>query len=791
MTPDGADDYDTQIEIESERKPMKRARAVDEDLLLKVLREEEDDSTSYYTSELARAQSDAMDRYHAKPYGEEVPNRSAVVTHDIEDTINWVMPHLLRVFTSADDLISCDDDGLEDDDPALDTAAKYLRHVFFKDNPGETNLHDFIFDGLLQKIGCARVYWEDPEPCPPQELEGVSLDVVAKYVQDPNYEILEAEIEGDISQLALEGSQSVASPMQGAGLMGGMPTPLMPQADPYENMRVSIKVQKKNRVGRGKVAIIPPEELRISRRAKCLDTADYHAWKYEEWLANLVGDHPDKAFELDPNYDPGTVYNDDTDAISDERIQARFPDEPFAGERGHRKDAERRKVWVNIEYIRGDFDGDNVVELRRIKRFGNTILENDVVDCTEFVAWSPIRVSHRLIGRSLADTLMDIQKIRTVLTRKAMDSLTQSLAPRTYINTQAAGDDPSVLDRILDHEVGDVIPIAGNPRDALYTEVTPDVSASAFQAIEYWDRRSEEASGVNRHAMGIQPQAITQTKGGIEMLQAAANSRVEQVARWAALGFEQILTKLLHLIVTHQDQPRIIKVAGKRLEVDPRRWSDEMTVSVHVGMAAESREKKLAYLNVIASKQEAIMQQAGLDNPLTSPKEYRNTLAQMVSTMGYKQPSAFFKEIDPNWQPPPQGEDPKTAEIKQKGELAQAELQGKQQLAQAEQQTKMQAQAAEIAGKQQIAEVEMQFRQRMAEMELQVKEREAERQAELQRAIAEMKANLERETAQARLSQERELALLNIAMQRELAEKRIAAGDTAGKNFREGGRLDA
>lgn len=778
---------------------------IDTDLLLRVLREEEDDSTTYYSSELAGKQAEAMDRYHAKPYGDgsEVPNRSQVVTHDIEDTINWVMPHLIRVLSTGEDLISCEDDGLDDQDDTLDTAAKYLSHVFFKDNPGETILHDFVFDGLLQKLGVVRTYWEDPKPSPPKILQGIPLDLVAKYVNDPRYEILEAEIDGDTG----EGQLAIAPPQQpqmmpgmpggqgmpgGAGLMSGMQPPqMMPQ--PAETFQTAtIKIQKTNTVGRGRVKGVPPEEFRVSRRARSLEEADYHAWKHEVYLADMVADHPDSAYELDP--DLTTSAEDEMDSESDERVVARFPDEPSTTARNHRKDHQRRKVWLNIEYIRGDFDEDGTIELRRVKRVGDVILENDIVEESEFVAWSPIRVSHRLIGRSIADTLMDIQKIRTVLTRKAMDSLTQSLAPRTFFNINAAQSDPTILDRILDHEVGDVITVDGNPNEVMRTEVTPDVSASAFQAIEYWDRRSEEASGVNRHAMGIQPQAITSTKGGIDMLQAAANSRVEQVARWAASGFEQILAKLLRLIIENQDQPRIIKVAGKPLRADPRHWSDDMTVSVHVGMAAESREKKLGYLGAIAGKQEAIMTTGGLNNPIVTPKHYRATLAQMVSVMGYKNPSQFFAEVDDNWQPPEPGEDPKTAEVKQKGQLAAAELQGKQQLAQAELQTKQQAQAADIAGKQEIAKMEMQFKQQMTAVETQAKAQEAERQALIQREIATMKMDMEREIAQQRLAQERELALMRMEQEREMAALRISMGATQQQDtdsFREGGRLDA
>ncbi len=779
---------------------------LDTDLLLRVLHEEEEDATTYYTSEIAKAQAEAMDRYHAKPYGDgsEVVNRSQVVTHDIEDTINWLMPHLIRVLTAGEDLITVEDDGMDDNDETLDTAAKYLAHVMFKDNPGETIIHDFVFDGLLQKLGVVRTFWEDPKPNAPKVLQGLPLDLVAKYINDPKYEILEAEIDGDTGEApaqlpppqsmqvmpGLPGGQVVPG---GPGLMGGMgqPTPLMPQ--PVEDFRTAtIKVRKVNAVGRGRVKGVPPEEFRISRRARSLEESDYHGWKHEVFLADLVADHPDSAYELDP--DQTSSAEDEMDAETDERVVARYPDEPSTTSRDRRNDRHSRKVWLNIEYVRGDFDQDGTIELRRVKRVGDVILENDIVEESEFTGWTPIRVSHRFIGRSIADPLMDIQKIRTVLTRRAMDSLTQALAPRTFFNTSATQTDPTVLDRILDHEVGDVIPVDGNPRDVLYTEVTPDVSGAAFQAIEYWDRRSEEASGVNRHAMGIQPQAITSTKGGIDMLQAAANSRVEQVARWAAAAVEEILGKLLRLIVENQDQPRVIRVAGKPLRVDPRRWSDDMTVSVHVGMAAESREKKLNYLGAIAAKQEAIMTTGGLNNPIVTPKHYRATLAQMVSVMGYKNPSQFFAEVDDNWQPPEPGEDPKTAEVKQKGQLAAAELQGKQQLAQAELQTKQQAQAADIAGKQEIAKMEMQFKQQMTAVETQAKAQEAERQALIQREIATMKMDMEREIAQQRLAQERELALMRMEQEREMAALRISMGATQQQDtdsFREGGRLDA
>lgn len=848
---------------------------MDEATLLKILKEEETDAASYYTSELAIAQSDAMDRFHARPYGDEESGRSKVVTHDVEDTINWLMPMLMRTFASSDDLIVVDDDGLPDNDPSLKEAADYLRHAWFKDNDGTGILHDFAFDALLQKVGIVRAYWEDPQPRPPRLLEGLTADQLQKYMTDPEYEILAMQEDGpgaeplDESKVdeaqgrnpggegygrdgyGLQGAGTPAAPeaedegleaepdqgedamapmapalpvvappqaaqaplpgllAQPGGIGPGQPgmAPMMAAGPAMPLKTFSIMVQKTPRVGRVCIECFPPENFRISRRAKTIEAADYHGGVFDKYMIDVLREYPERAYDLDPTGDWGAK-DLETDQVADVRIQSRFPDEPDSGRRQASREEGRRKVKLNVEYVNVDYDGDGIVELRRIVRVGSTILENYRVPESEFVAWSPIRVAHRLIGRSIADTILDIQKIRTVITRKAMDGLTAALQPRTLINDKALGQDDTLLDRLLDHDVGDVIPVSGNPDEVVKVLTLPDVTPAAFQAIEYWDRRSEEASGVNRHAMGIQPQAITDTKGGIENLQAAANARVELVARWMAQGLEKIFSKVLRIIVTHQDAPRQIKVNGKALVCDPRRWSDEMTVSVHVGLAAESREKKLAYLGGIAQKQEQILKEAGPSNPIVGLQEYRNTLARMAEAMGERNASVFFKEVPPNWQPPPPGPDPKVAEAQAKHQLATQELQGKQQLAAAQHQLEGQKAAAQLQGSQRIAELEAQLKAQGSARDAEIAKEIALVKAQSEQQIAAIKLDgeqklaaarldLEERLAQARLAQERELALMKMEQEKELAKHAASlsaatkseSGD--GGNFRPGGRLDA
>jgi hypothetical protein len=692
-----------------------------EDDLIRILKQEDQDSAAFFESEVAQAQEYAMSRYHAEPYGDEVDGRSKVVTHDVEDTINWIMPQLMRAFAPSDEIVTVDDPGLEDGDDQLKQAADYLKHVWYKDNPGEVITHDYCFDALLQKIGIIRTYWVDPQPKPEKIVEGVTIEQLSRYVSDPDYEILEVEVE----QKEAEGQ-------------------------PYECF--NLRIQHTPKIGRVAIEAIPVEEFRVSRRARSVEDADYHAWKRPVFLSALKREFPDKARELDPDNDDSGANGDtasDYDTLTDARASARFPDEPYiGGDSGTASERGRKKVDQCIEYLRVDFDGDGVVELRRVNRVGSVILENDAMDESEFTVESPIRVAHRLIGRSLADTILDIQKIRTVLLRRGLDSLAASTMPRTIVSQDRMADDGSTLDDLLDHDIGGVIKVKGNVGDAITTVTMPDTSQSALTMIEYMDRRSEEATGVNRHAMGIQPQAITDTKGGIELLQAAANARVVQVARWLAMGLEKAMGKVLRLLIAHQDGPRMIKIAGKRVEMDPRRWSDEMTITVHVGKAGESSERTLMGLGMIAQKQEAIIMKEGINNPVCGVQEYRTTLAMMAEAMGHKNPGKFFKEIPPNYQPQPPGPDPKTAEVQGKMQMAQAEMQGKQQLAQAELQQRQQLQAAEFQHKTQTAQM----------------------QTEMDRETMAMKLQNEKELAMARMQSEQQLAVLRINAEIELAQ---------------------
>ena len=84
-------------------------------------------------AEVSKERADAYRYYLSEPIGNEQEGQSHVVTSDVADVVDSIMPSLLRLFTTADNLVSFDPVGPEDI-AAAEQASDYVTHVFFKEN---------------------------------------------------------------------------------------------------------------------------------------------------------------------------------------------------------------------------------------------------------------------------------------------------------------------------------------------------------------------------------------------------------------------------------------------------------------------------------------------------------------------------------------------------------------------------------------------------------------------------------------------------------------------------------
>ena len=83
-----------------------------------------------------------------------------MVSTDVADTIETILPNLLRIFTASDQVVKCEPVKSEDV-PLAEQATNYINYIFNKDNPGFSVLYTWFKDALLEKNGIVKVYWDD------------------------------------------------------------------------------------------------------------------------------------------------------------------------------------------------------------------------------------------------------------------------------------------------------------------------------------------------------------------------------------------------------------------------------------------------------------------------------------------------------------------------------------------------------------------------------------------------------------------------------------------------------
>ena len=294
-------------------------------------------------------------------------------------------------------------------------------------------------------------------------------------------------------------------------------------------------------------------------------------------------------------------------------------------------------VEVHECYLKTDFDGDDIAELRQIYFSGNEILSNKDVDYVPFYTICPIPIPHRFFGDCPADRTVDIQKIKTTVTRQMLDNL--------YLqnNTRVGVVEGQVhLDDLLTVAPGSIVRMK-NP-NALVPIQTPAVGQQAFPLLEYLDQVQAKRTGVTEASQGLDPNILQNvTATAIAALTQASQGKIELIARvFAETGVKDLFKGLLHLLCKFQDKSVILRMRGEYVQYDPREWSNQYDVSVNVGLGTGNVEQKMAMLSMVLAKQEQMLQMLGPNNPLVSLSQYRSTLGRLVEAVN--QETADFQD---------------------------------------------------------------------------------------------------------------------------------------------------
>lgn len=658
--------------------------------LLSIIADEKKRSIGFdLDEELAESRERALN--YAKGVMEDVPsqpNRSKAVSTDVADAVEIVLPDLMEIFTGGDDVVVFKPVGQEDEEAAKQET-DYLNHVFFEQNQGFLNLYTAFKDAFLEKTGILTWWWEDGEETV-EEFEDVSPIEIQSAMQ--RGEVFDVE-------------------------------PSSSGPDLYDYKLRTFKP------GKACVASVAPTDFTVAPETVDITQATYCATRERVRAQELIA----RGYDAEV-VDRLSPYSTPDDEIEQARDRADESDENRAGGNGL-----MRVVEIEQHYIRILDEDDGKLKLYRVVT-GNdckVLLDKEEVEGVRVAVFTPYIVPHRLYGESLADKMIEIQKIKTVLWRMLLDSGYFALNQRMEVAMSQANE--WTISDLLRNEPN--MPVRVAQSGALRPLTAGGLQFDAFAALEQASVMGELRSGIARNAQGINPETLHDTAGGMEKLFTAAQRRMRLIARiFAETGIKAAFLGLHSMLRRYGTAQQKARLRGNWVEVDPTQWGERQDMSIEVGLGASGREAELFALNqVLNVNRELIQLQGGTNGPFVNAQNIHQALTRFARAAGLKSPELFY--MDPQeFQPQPDQPDPEAQ--------------------------KMQAQ--------------LQFEQAKAQGQLQLKQAEAQQDFQLSQMRMEAEMALKREQIAAEMDLKREQLTAELALKRELEMARIQAGLLSG-----------
>jgi hypothetical protein len=527
----------------------------------------------------------------------EGPSKSSFVSTDVRDAILMMLPSLVRIFAASENVVALVPRAPQDDAMA-EQATNYVNYVFWQDNPGFLTLYGAFKDTLTVKTGFIKWWTDNTKKVKRKQFVNITMEQLQMLMsEDPTAQVVPGTLQQNET--------------------GGLDVTV----EGTENKPIT------------RVEGIPPEEMRLDRYARSFAKSRIVGHERIVSIDELTAMGYPR--DLAANYlQTQDVHNFTMEAMirnPGRGMSTRVGDGVMYGE------------W----YIRADSDGDGVPELRYVCTMGedHAIVRDEPANRIKVAMFSCDPIAHTLVGDSIADLTTDIQRIKTNMTRGVLDSLAESINPKTVVNELVTN-----LDDALNDDLGAVIRTRGDPSAAVQFASTPFVGQAALPVLEYLDSVQQRRTGLTDAAKGLDPKALqSSTMIGVEAVINGQQERTELVARvLAETGFRDLFHGLFNEIVENENQSRTLKVNGSWQTYHTSMFDADMTVEVNPTLGKGSDTVRMMTLQQIKQDQMMVFQQFGPTNPVVGIPEMLNTITDMLEIANIKNVSRYFK------MPPPQ-----------------------------------------------------------------------------------------------------------------------------------------
>ena len=575
---------------------------------------------------------------------------SAVVSRDISATIKKVLPSLMRTIL-GNEIIAEYSGRNEDDQEGAEQITDFINLVAFPESHGRKAIHDAMHDACLLRNGIVYAGIEDKIVITGSTHRGLDQFALSELLEGGDGEEIEV-IEGRSYEAPPEEEadpalQQEAPPPEIMAPQPGMPPPGMPapaMEPPTPTMLYDVKIKRTVKKSRSVLQGVPPEEFLIHP-----DATDAQV------------DSPIVGRETRMTRSDLIAMGYDRDMVMD------LPAEKYSASIDNEKFARRNKSWMQsspdqkeIEmvlyydlYVRLDYDDDGIAELRHVCAAGDLtdqhILVNEYADFVRYFDLVVERRPHQWEGVSIADEVIEIQKVKTALLRYSMDNTYSVVTPQKAVNVDRLKN-PNNLDAVMNPEPGRPIFLTGVDKaaDAISYDVTPYVADKAMASVAYWDKQITERTGIDDSSAGLPPDALQNvTAKASALLEQKGIAQTELMVATVAACLEPVFAAFLKLTIQCNDKARMIRLRDKFVKIDPRSWNADMDVNINTGLGAGTRERDMLVMGQIMNIQDRLFQAFGPESPILKSDNIYAAVEKSVQAAGIRSVGKFFTKPDP------------------------------------------------------------------------------------------------------------------------------------------------
>ena len=529
-----------------------------------------------------------IDYYNQKPF-DVVEGQSQIVTSDVADVVNGILPNMIRMFTQSQQLGKFESSRPEYDEEA-EHKTVYSNWVFFDQHDGTKILHDMIKDAMLQYTGVVKVYHDDSIDA---EEEEFTTSEVGFYQakQDGQFEIKEHEI--------LEDGQHY------------------------------IKGDRINSRGRQKIACIPPDELLISNRARDFIDPPFIGQRTPKTRSELIQMGFEKSIVDTLKAD--SSFQTEVDQARNDGAGSVVTGNPTS-------DKSKDIIYLGEYYTYMDADGDGISELWQVFYADEKILEKNRVDEHPYAVFVPIPMPHEPIGSCPADQAADAQRWKTHLVRQANNNCYANNKGRIAVNDRVN------LDDLMCARTDSIVRIDGHGPigDSILPLGVSNQIPAVLELVGYVDSTIEKRTGVTSYNQGLDTESLNKTATGFQGIRDMSQMRIEQMAIMLANGpLTKVFNRIVKLAAKYQDEETEIRVNGQPMKISPRDWRYKANCAVKVGSGSGDKQAKIANLQQLMANNLDLIERG---SPCADWNTYYHAYRNLIVEIGLKDATPYAND---------------------------------------------------------------------------------------------------------------------------------------------------